>query len=305
MLQNKKHIFSQSRITKAVLGVSQEEFQRLLPTFSSCLIQYRIELKPDRVRGVGGGRRGDLPTDEDKLLYILLYLKLYPTYDALAVLTGHQRSKCGDSVKLLLPVLEKALGRHLVLPIRRGHSLEEVFREHPELKDVFIDGTERRVNKPKKLKKRDKLYSGKKKSHTRKSIVMSDEKKHILYLAQAKSGRRHDKRIVDKNLIANHIPENVTAWTDTGFIGMQAVHANTIMPKKAVKNRPLTTEEKADNRIIASIRIVSEHAIGGMKRFRAASDIYRNKLSNMDDQLMRISAGLWNFHLQQNELAAT
>lgn len=299
MLQNKKHIFSQSRVTQAVLGVSQAEFEQLLPTFTQCLIQYRVELKPDRIRKVGGGRRGDLPTDEDKLLYILLYLKLYPTYDALAVLTSHQRSKCGDSVKLLLPVLEKALGQHLVLPVRRGRSLAEIFRENPELKDVFIDGTERRVNKPKRLKKRDKLYSGKKKSHTRKSVVLSDERKRIILLTQAKSGRRHDKRIVDKNLIANHIPESVTVWTDTGFIGMQAIHAHTIMPKKATKNHKLTDEEKASNRVIASIRVVNEHAIGGIKRFRAASDIYRNKLPNMDDRLMRVSAGLWNLHLQQ------
>ena len=299
MLQNKKHIFSQPRVTQAVLGVSRAEFERLLPAFSACLIQYRIELKPDRIRKVGGGRKGDLPSDEDKLIYILLYLKLYPTYDALAVLTGHCRSKCGDSVKLLLPVLEKSLGRHLVLPVRRGRSLEDIFRENPELKDVFIDGTERRVNKPKKLKVRDKLYSGKKKSHTRKSIVVSDERKRILLLSQAKSGRRHDKRIVDKNLIAEHIPASVTAWTDTGFIGMQHIHANTIMPKKATKNHKLTDREKQDNRVIASIRVVNEHAIGGMKRFKAASDIYRNRLPNMDDRLMRVSAGLWNLHLQQ------
>jgi hypothetical protein len=305
MLQNKQHIFSQPRVTQAVLGVSKDEFERLLPTFSSCLIAHRIELKPDRKRRVGGGRKGDLPSDEDKLLYILLYLKLYPTYDALAVLTGHQRSKCGDSVKLLLPVLEKALGRHMVLPVRRGRSLEEIFRENPELKDVFIDGTERRVNKPKRLKKRDKLYSGKKKGHTRKTIVLSDEKKRILLLSQAKSGRRHDKRIVDKNLIANHIPESVTAWTDTGFVGMQHIHARTIMPKKATKHHKLTAEEKAGNQVIASIRVVNEHAIGGMKRFKAAADIYRNKLPNMDDHLMRASAGLWNFHLQQNELFQT
>jgi hypothetical protein len=272
MLQNKKQIFSQSRITQAVLGISREEFERLLPIFRSFLIAYRYELKPNRKRQVGGGRKGDLPTDKDKLLFILLYLKLYPTYDALAVLTSHQRSKCGDSVKLLLPVLERALGRHMVLPIRRGRSLEEIFQNNPELKDVFIDGTERRVNRPKPMKKRNKLYSGKKKAHTRKSIVVSDGKKRILMLTQAKSGRRHDKRLTDKNLVVNHIPPHVTAWTDTGFQGMQHTHANTVRPKKTTKNHPLTEREKQNNKVIASIRVVSEHAIGGMKRFKAAAD---------------------------------
>ncbi|HEY6736654.1 MAG TPA: transposase family protein [Candidatus Saccharimonadia bacterium] len=68
---------------------------------------------------------------------------------------------------------------------------------------------------------------------------------------------------------------------------------------KATKNKPQTQEQKASNRIIAGIRIVSEHAIGGMKRYRAAAEVYHNHRPTMDDLHMRVSAGLWNFHLQQ------
>lgn len=283
----------------AVLGVTVDEFHKLLPTFSQCLTQHRIQLKPNRKRRVGGGRKGDLPTDEDKLLYILLYLKLYPTYDALAVLTNHYRSKCGDSVQLLLPALEMTLGRKLALPKRRGHNLKEIFKQHPEVKDIFIDGTERRAQKPKNRKARNKLYSGKKKATTRKVVIASDEKSYIHYMSKTKSGRRHDKRIADKENIFGGIPPDVTAWTDTGFQGAQKQHSNTVMPVKATKNHPLTDEQKQNNRIISSIRVVSEHAIGGFKRFKAAADIYRNKLTNFDDLMTEVSIGLWNFHLQQ------
>ncbi len=297
---NKNQIFSQPRVTMAVLGVTADEIDKLLPVFSQCLKQRRIELRPDRKRAVGGGRKGDLPTEEDKLLYILLYLKLYPTYDALAVLTNHYRSKCGDSVQLLLPVLEMALGRKLALPKRpRGNSLEEIFKQHPEIKDIFIDGSERKVQKPKNLKKRHKLYSGKRKATTRKVIIASDEKKYIHYMSKTKSGRRHDKRIADKENIFGGIPPDVTAWTDTGFQGAQKQHDNTVMPVKATKNHPLTAEQKANNGIISGIRVVSEHAIGGYKRFRAAADVYRNKLTNFDDLLTEVSIGLNNFHLLQ------
>lgn len=300
MLQNKKQIFSQSRVTKAVLGVTIEEFQALLPTFSQCLRRYRMQLRPARKRAVGGGRKGDLPADEDKLLYILLYLKLYPTYDALAVLTNHYRSKCGDSVQLLLPVLEMALGRRLALPKRpRGNNLEEIFRQHPEIKDIFVDGTERRVQKPKSLRKRRKLYSGKKKTTTRKTVIVSDERRRIHYMSKTKSGRRHDKRIADKENIFGGIPPHVTAWTDTGFLGAQHQHHNIMMPMKATKRRPLTQEQKENNRLISGLRVVSEHAIAGFKRFKAATDIYRNKLENFDDLMTEVSIGLWNFHLQQ------
>jgi len=299
MIQNKKQIFSQSRVTQAVLGVSIEEFNQLLPVFSASLIQHRKQLTPHRKRAVGGGRKGDLATDADKLLYILLYMKLYPTYDALAVLANHYRSKCGDSVQLLLPVLEMTLGKKQVLPKRRGNNLEEIFRQHPEIKDLFIDGTERRVQKPQQLKKRNKLYSGKKKTTTRKVVVVNDAKKYIWYMSKTKSGRRHDKRILDKEAVVEHIPETVTVWTDTGFQGLHKQHENTVMPSKKTKSTALTYEQKQNNRIISSIRVVSEHAIGGFKRFKAASDIYRNKLTNFDDLLTEVSIGLWNFRLQQ------
>lgn len=299
MLQNKHQIFSQSRVAKAVLGVSIEEFHKLLPTFSQCLREYRKQLRPNRKRAVGGGRKGDLPTDEDKLLYVLLYMKLYPTYDALAVLANHYRSKCGDSVHLLLPVLERTLKRKLVLPKRGGNSLEKIFQCHPELKDIFLDGTERRIQKPKNLKKRNKLYSGKKKAVTRKVVIAADERKYIHYMSKTKSGRRHDKRIADKEAVAEHIPKEVAVWTDTGFQGAQKQHDNIVMPMKATKNKPLTYEQKQENRLIAGIRVVSEHAIAGFKRFKAASDTYRNKRANFDDLLTEVSIGLWNFHLTQ------
>lgn len=299
MIINKHRIIKNDRVSKAVFGMTYEEIKKLLPMFKQCLLEHRYKLYPNRIRKVGGGRKGDLPTTEDKLLYILMYLKVYPTYDVTSMIADHQRSKCGDSVQLLLPVLETVLKRKLVLPKRKVSSLREAFERCPELKDVFMDGAERPIQKPVNNKRKSKLYSGKKKTTTRKTIVVSDEKKKILLMTPTRSGRRHDKRITDKTGLARAIPEDVTIWTDTGFQGIQEQHNNTIMPKKNTKLKKLTSKQKRDNRIISGIRIVSEHAIGGYKRFKAASDIYRNKLPNMDDQMSVICAGLWNFHLKQ------
>ena len=293
------HIFTSERQGKALTGLGKEAFEALLPTFTKCLARYRYEIKPNRKRAVGGGQKGALPTDADKLAFILMYLKIYPTYDVLAFLTDRQRSKCCESVQLLLPVLRMTLGRKLALPKRKITSVDEFFRLFPEAKEVFLDGTERRVQKPKNLKKRAKLYSGKKKATTRKTIVVSNEKKRILVLTPTKSGRRHDKRIADKFQIVQNIPEEVVIWTDTGFQGIQHRHPNTVMPTKATKNKPLTYDQKQNNRTIAGIRVLSEHAIGGMKRLKAASDVYRNKLPNLDDTFNLLAAGLWNFHLEQ------
>ena len=154
------------------------------------------------------------------------------------------RTRCFRWIQFLLPVLATTLGRYLVLPKRQIRSVEEFFREFPEAKDIFIDGTERRIQKPVSQKRRKKLYSGKKKATTRKTVVVSDDKKRILVLTPTKSGRRHDKRLFDKAMGGRNIPPSVTAWTDTGFQGLQRDHQHTIMPMKATKYHRLTEEEK-------------------------------------------------------------
>jgi hypothetical protein len=41
----------------------------------------------------------------------------------------------------LLPILEKALDRRVVLPKRRIENVEAFIKLFPEVKDLFIDGT--------------------------------------------------------------------------------------------------------------------------------------------------------------------
>ena len=277
--------------------MSQTEFEALLPSFTASWKEIHAQI-PARVRKIGGGKECKLPHMEDKLAFILLYLKCYPTYDLLGFLTQRDRTRCCRSVQTMLPILEMALGRNLVLPKRKISSPEEFFKLFPGAKEVFIDGTERRVEKPKNLKKRNKLYSGKKKTTTRKTVVVNDKHKRILVVTPTKSGRRHDKRLADKNQLIQNIPQAIGIVTDTGFQGIQKQHNHVVQPYKATKNHPLTPEQKQENKLISSIRVVSEHAIGGMKRLKAASDVYRNKLANLDDTFTLLAAGLWNFHLQ-------
>jgi len=105
----------------------------------------------------------------------------------------------------------------------------------------------------------------------------------------------HDKKQFDKSGLGNVIPKNVTVWTDTGYQGLcNNFDLDHIQPKKRKKGTFLTEDEKANNKTISSIRIVSEQAIGGMKRMNSTTAVYRNKITNIDDKLMLVSAGIWN-----------
>lgn len=284
------------RAIKALIGLSYQEFCDLVPVFEKSLNEIRMQ-RPDRIRKTGGGQKGKLPTGESKLFFVLFYLKTYPTFDVLGFFADKERSHSYEAVVLYSKAVQKALGKKLTLPKRKVRSVEEFLRMFPDLKDVLLDGTERRIQRPKNKRSQTKTYSGKKKATTRKNIIIIDEWKRILLLSPTKSGRRHDKRLADKISLIEHIPPNVGIWADTGFQGIQHLHPNVCLPKKGTKKFPLSDEQKRENKLISSIRIRVEHAIAGVKRYRAVSDVLRNKIGRLDDLFMEIASGLWNYHL--------
>lgn len=68
------------------------------------------------------------------------------------------------------------------------------------------------------------------------------------------------------------------------------------MPKKKSKKRPLTREDKQMNRKLSSQRVLNEHVIGKIKRFKIVSDRYRNRRKRFGLRFNLI-AGIYNYEL--------
>ena len=190
-------VLKNARLTRAVLGVTKEEFDSLLVTFEQVLLEHQESKK--RKRAVGGGRKGQIKSPCNKLFFILWYLKTYPTCDVSAYVFSSSNTRTSAWVHEILPILEKTLKRKIVLPERRVRTPKEFFEKFPEMKEVMLDGVERPTIRSKRDKTQKKNYSGKKKRHTRKSLVVTNEKKEILILTPTKHGRVHDKKMSDKN----------------------------------------------------------------------------------------------------------
>lgn len=268
-------VLNNKRLTRSVLGVRKETFEKLLTTFSQVLREEAE--KKDRKRAFGGGSNGNIKDPRKRLFYILWYLKVYPTFDVAAHVFDSSKSRTQVRAHKILPILEKTLGRKLVLPKRRIGSLEEFFTLFPETKEVMLDGMERPTIRSQKKKSQNKRYSGKKKRHTRKNLILANSKKKILLVTPTKHGKIHDKKLSDKNMMVSRIPEEVSLLVDTSFQGIQKQHLNTLIPKKKPRGGFLTEPEKAWNKLISSARMKVEHAIGGIKRFNAVSRIFRDK----------------------------
>jgi hypothetical protein len=294
---NLDRIFQQERLLRAMTGLNRKAFEALLPSFAQAYEQSRSNPDVKRQRAVGGGRKATVRTPRDKLFYILLYCKCYPTFDLLSVLFGFDRSCAWDWVHGLLPVLEQALGSKQALPERKLRSLEEFLEYFPDVKAVILDGTERPVQRPKESEQQKENYSGKQKRHTRKHITGSTRKKRVILLTQARGGRIHDKRQLDEAGLVEYIPDEVTIEGDLGFQGLQSEFDNVHLPHKRPKGKSLSEQQKQENREFSRQRVKCEHAHAGIKRYRAVTDIYRNHVPDFDDRLMLNAAGLWNFYL--------
>jgi len=124
--------------------------------------------------------------------------------------------------------------------------------------------------------------------------VVVDKKTRKVICTDFTNGKRHDFRLFKES--KTHIREGIQVETDTGFIGITKIHANSVLPKKRSKKKPLTKEDKKRNKEISSSRVTNEHAIGFIKRFKIISERYRNRRKRFTLRFNLI-AGICNFEL--------
>lgn len=220
----------------ALTGLTPKEFSALLPAFTRAYAeQYPAEKtragKP-RKRQVGGGRKGVLREAEQKLLFILVHQKTYPLQTLLGEVFEFSQSRVNEWVHRLLPVLKRALDEVGVLPEREPQHFAQSEQPHGERPDLIIDGTERRRQRPKNPEKQAAHYSGKKKTHCDKNVVIVQAKsKRVGFLSQTYAGKTHDKKIVDTEPIV--YPAGTTLSQDTGFQGYAPEVDQICQPKKS------------------------------------------------------------------------
>jgi hypothetical protein len=234
-MTNYKDLSTQPRPFLAMTGLTLLEFQDLLPAFQSA---YQHAYPTDRTasgqprqRWPGGGRHGALASSEDKLLFLLVYLKTYPLQVVLGQLFGVSTSQANYWLHHLLPVLRSALDDLGVLPERDGRRLARTPGEPEGPRTFIIDGTERRRQRPKKAEKQALHYSGKKKTHTDKNVlVASAADEHVLFLSGTYPGTTHDKRIADEEHLS--YPPDTILYKDVGFQGYEPPVQKTCQAKK-------------------------------------------------------------------------
>lgn len=219
----------------AMTGLTLAEFRELLPAFAAAYERaHPIDRTADgraRPRWPGAGRPSALARAEDKLLFVLVYLKTYPLQVVLGQLFGISTSQANYWLHHLLPVPRAALDELGVAPERDGARLARRPAGTGGPGVVIIDGTERRRRRPKNAEKQARHYSGKKKTHTDKNVVLTraaDDR--VLFLSGTYPGATNDKRIADEEQL--RYPPGATLYKDAGFQGYEPAVQQTRRAKK-------------------------------------------------------------------------
>jgi hypothetical protein len=307
-------------------GLTPEQFDELLVALEPLYEQAEEERldNPNRLRARGAGHKFNLELPE-RLLMSLMYFRLYITQALLGYLFDLDSSNVNREINgRMLAVLSE------VLPVpardepllsdplaaqatasssssssssgkrkRKGKkigTLEELLEKHPEFKEIFIDGTEQELPRPKDKARRKDFYSGKRKRHTAKMQVLSTRNRLILHLCRHVPGRVSDLLLLRATGVMRKILKSVVVRVDKGYEGLEEEYPQVRVekPRKARRAHPLTVLEKIYNRAMSTLRIPVEHAIGHLKKYRLLAGIYRGKPERYDESALVI-AGLHNY----------
>ena len=158
------------------------------------------------------------------------------------------------------------------------------------------DGTERRIPRPKDAVAQKRCYSGKKKGHTGKNILLINAVLTILFLSDTTAGSVHDTRIADGTPYPR--PSGSTLLQDLGFLAFTLAGVDRITPFKKPRGGALTDEQKAFNQQLARRRVRIEHVNSSVKRGRIVKDTVRMFKAGARAMVAEICCGLHNFRVR-------
>jgi DDE superfamily endonuclease len=306
-------------------------FENLLPQFEQAFLKLEAERKgktvrtsADRQRAAGAGRafNNDLA---NRALMLLVYYRLYLTQDFMTLLfkAANKSVICRNIqqmravIEAVLPTPERARRRIFSLAKaeherrkKRIGSIDEFREAYPEL-SFIIDGVEQAKRKPKDKPKRKSDYSGKKKRHTRKQLITGTPAGIIVDQSPSVGGRTHDFQAFkddhqQRGVLKEFAGLRASLYGDSGFQGMaeMGLPLEVRLIQRARRNHPLSREQKKLNQLRSSTRVKIEHTLSRRKKYRIASEQYRNRDEDYD-QIMNIVGGLMNLRAYERVFQST
>jgi hypothetical protein len=288
------------RVFLTMTGQRVAEFDALvrdlLPAYAQAE-QARLR-RSGRQRAIGGGHPFTL-APRDQFLLVVVWLRQYPTQEALGYFFGVSDTAARSAVTRLLPLLEAAGRDTMRLPdpgARHRRHADGLLAAIPEL-SVLVDSFEQRVQRPADRREADRYYSGKKKQHTLKSqVAVRPDDGRIVDVGPSVPGPTADLTLLKLSGLGGRLPLDCGLGGDLGYVGIGQLHPAGATPRRKPRGRDRPPEDLAYNRAFARERVVVEHSIRRLRRFESLSQTDRHRRAGHTARVCAV-AGLVNRHL--------
>jgi len=149
---------------------------------------------------------------------------------------------------------------------------------------------------PKKLSRGiQQVYSGKKKDHTVKNVLLVNALLIILFLSDTSGGRTHDKPIADA--APYPLPVGSRLLQDLGFLAFTLPGVDLLMPSKKPQGKEITLEQQRANQALHQRRLRIEHVNNSVKCCRMVKDRIRLWKEGIRDLVMELCCALHHFRV--------
>ena len=230
----------------------------------------RLAQRPERKRALvaGDGRPREV-TPLHQTLMTLLYLRHNVSHTVVGALFGHSADSAENAFHELLPVLRDLFPKEKWEAEKRHRSQPQWTPD--EVERLLLDSFETPVSRPSLHERQKRLYSGKKKRHTLKTQIITDQKGEILDVSASHRGPTADLKIYEQTPLPKPLADKPRLG-DKAYVGAEPVLQT---PHKKPKGGALSEAQKAENRHLSSQRVRVEHGIRRVKGFRITRDEYR------------------------------
>ncbi len=174
----------------------------------------------------------------------------------------------------VLPVLRRVFP-HQKWEAEKRHGSGDEKWSPSQVECVIVDSFETYVPRPSNNERQQRLYSGKKKRHTLKTQIYTDQHGGILSVGKAYRGPKADIKIYEEEPIAALLTEKPRMGDKADG---ERKHPEIATPMKKPKGKELSEEQKAKNQELSKKRVRVEHGIRRVKGWRIVRDEYRMPL---------------------------
>jgi hypothetical protein len=291
-------------VFRSMTGLTVTDFATLFDDLQAAFAATEVirHSRPTRQRAIGGGAQFQF-CPRDQLLCTVVWLRQYPTNEALAFFFGVSDSTVSRAIHRWLPLLEAAGQDTFRLPDpgrKQRRQVDAVLADQPGLL-ILVDSFEQPVQRPKDRTEADTYYSGKKKDHTLKGQVAINEiTGKIVDIAESVPGPTADITLLKASKLLERLPEDVGAGGDLAYVGADKLHpqGRVVTPRRKPRGQERPAADIEYNRAFARRRVPVEHTIGLMRRYQAITQQDRHHRKHHTERVRAI-AGLVNRRLER------